>query len=68
MDWDEAKKFINQSDRGKRRLEEDDPPEYNRLLALVQDVWEKWEEWFIEGNVADAEHPFIDGLFIRRWK
>ena len=67
LDWDEAKAFVNLPDKAKQKKLEQDPVEWQRLVDLVDLVWDRWQNWFMKQD-RDAEHPFRKGVFVRRWK
>ena len=64
IELEEAKNFLYLSERSKQKLSD---PEYQRLKKLVDKVWGQWQSWFL-GQDRNAEHPFIGGLFLKRWK
>ena len=53
-------------DKAKENMGRDNPMEYDRLLRLIQKVWDQWQVWFMDQD-RDAEHPFVKGLYVRRW-
>jgi len=53
-------------ERAKENLGKNDPIEYTRLVDLAAKVWGQWQLWFMDQD-KDVEHPFIDGLYIKRW-
>lgn len=63
----EAKKFLNLPEKTRLKLEKDNSAEFDRLIELSDKIWSQWQSWFM-GQDKDAEHPFINRLFVRRWK
>lgn len=67
IEWQEVKAFLLLPDRAKERQGASNPVEYDRLLRLAQKIWEEWTVWSMDQG-RDAEHPYINGLFVKRLK